>query len=474
MKTGHLVLHQARCIDEHDKNFSHQVNLPGTSSGSTESPHHEVACNEGPSNSTHCQLLLSEHEQERLPAEGHRETAPELCNSFERAEISSQQEHRTHSTQQSEVQIHEAVEAIDVEIPVNSIHPVRFQENLPSGRTCYGNLVGGIQQDLVCSWSHPSAQLGEVPVQGLAEDEVVENEPTIGQDSANTFHGIGVQVDLPLERTCSGHLGGCDIQSNQVNQLCRSSSIDWDPSQVLCTDPMQNELFRVLKQEHSCTEKYENKKFQLKLEYEQELGKVKSKFEALLQGAEREYLSDIMLLRKIYQKVSWHKDFADEVGVEFFNDVEGLSTTFEAPSGDSQPDLPASSRHPSRQPPPIPPRPLSMSSNPTASVSPLTSPNMPISRPETSPRPLSGPATPHSSLRVIRVPAPHLQRYRPPASFPNTTDPPLIQASGQPSPVCSDSPQLVLPHCNDPDDLLESMLTDFVGHDPVIYVSDDE
>ncbi|KAK8915883.1 Helicase protein MOM1 [Platanthera zijinensis] len=420
---------QELCTDEHDKSFSHEVNLPGTPSIATDSPHLEVTCNGGPpSNFTHC----------------------------------------------SEAPVHETVEAIDVEIPVNIIHPIRLQEDLPSERTCYGNLVGSdIQQGMVCAWSHPSAPQGEVPVQEPTEDEI-ENQPTIRQNPANTFHGIGLRLDLPLGRTCSGHPGGSDIQSDQVNQFCQSSSsIEWDPSQVLCTDPMQNELFRVLKQEQSCTNKYENKKLQLKLAYEQESEKLKRKFEALLQGAEREYLSDVMLLRKIYQQVSWHKVFADEVGVEFFNDEEGFSTSFEAPSGNSQQDLQASPRDPSWQPP-IQPHPLPLPSAPTASVLASTSPLIPISRPEMSVSTLSGPATPHLSLRVIRAPAPHLQRCRPPAPSTSTSDRPLIPDSSQHSPVCSDPPPLVLPHCSEPDDLLESMLTEFVGHDNIIFLSDDE
>ncbi|KAK8964885.1 hypothetical protein KSP40_PGU003396 [Platanthera guangdongensis] len=94
---------------------------------------------------------------------------------------------------------------------------------------------------MVCAWSHPSAQQGEVPVQEPTEDE-------------NTCHGIGLQVDLPLGRTCSGHPGGSDIHH-------------------YLQDGIHLKYF----------------KLQLKLAYEQESEKIKRKFEALLQGAEREY-----------------------------------------------------------------------------------------------------------------------------------------------------------------------------------------
>lgn len=69
-------------------------------------------------------------------------------------------------------------------------------------------------------------------------------------------------------------------------------------------------------------------KVRLQYECELEIDKLRRKYDALCQDAEREHLRDKNMFQAIYEKVFLHKIFADEVRSKFYDNKEGISTLF--------------------------------------------------------------------------------------------------------------------------------------------------
>ncbi|XP_020585733.1 uncharacterized protein LOC110028288 [Phalaenopsis equestris] len=405
--------------NNHDTDSAQEVTVTASDSVVNLSPHIEMmTCNDvARSYSTNIPLPQAEHEQERLPPTGNQEATPQPHHSVELSEIPAQQE-----------TMNLAIESdpSNSQIPENAIQPLRPQEYLPSEGIAsehLGNTV--IQYGRACDWSHSSTQQAEVMVQAA----VSEGEPSIQQIP----DPMRAHEDLQFERTHLEHLRSTDIQRDEPSQFFQNfSSV---PRQAIHTDPIRNELIRVQTQDISCTKQHEKKKLLLQSRCEEEMEKVRRKYNMLLQDAEKEYLQEKNILLKIIQKICWHKAFAEDVSSNFYDHQKGSSTSFQAPSQNS-------SQHPQASAP----VPLSTTFQPHAyqNTNLASTPHfLPISRPQASstglvnPRGIlqTGPINLRPNLHAGRSPAPHLQRGRAPHASDSTFSTPLASvATMQPTP----------------------------------------
>ncbi|XP_020580653.1 uncharacterized protein LOC110024818 isoform X2 [Phalaenopsis equestris] len=408
-------------------------------------------CNDAaPLSSTTCQLAIADNELDRLSpvrCQGVLSSGP-FC-SIEQTGVSAQQT---------------IEEPPILQIPESTVHPQRlqdfFSERIPSM-----NLRGtGIQQVVGSADSLSSTVHTIVPAQHRILDVVAETGPSNHNITDNTLNPSTSLEDVPSERATSEHLRSTGVQLDQGNQLFPNfMSASWAPAQAVFADPFQNELFRIRKQNDSCSKRHEDKKVRLQVEFEREIEKLRRKYDSLLQDAEREHLRDKKMFQAIYDKVLLHKVFAEEVRFKFYDHKEGMSTPFRGPSLNlsqqlqttltpSQPQLPFRS---SSMPPSIPtsttshPAPININQD---STSPLPTSIRPRTRmPSSSPNHLTGSSShaspvflstatrgtpPRASLQVGRSPAPHLQRFRPNSSIPTSSIPHTPSTNQQSLPAC--------------------------------------
>lgn len=66
----------------------------------------------------------------------------------------------------------------------------------------------------------------------------------------------------------------------------------------------------------------------LQFERELEIENLRRKYDTLCQDAEREHLRVKKMFQSIYEKVIFHKIFAEEVMSKFYDNKEGMSTLF--------------------------------------------------------------------------------------------------------------------------------------------------
>ncbi|KAL0914065.1 hypothetical protein M5K25_017570 [Dendrobium thyrsiflorum] len=427
---------------------SHDVAIPR--SNVSLPPPMELMCSNdaAPLSFTNCQSAIAEHDLDRLPPVGCQEAACSgpYC-----------------SVGQTEVPAQQTI----MEPPVHPIpeitgHPCRPQDVLPE-RLSFIDLRGtGVQQIVDCAEPLSSARHSIVPAQHRILGAAMENVPSNQQITDNILHPSRSQEDLPLERAPSEHLRSAGVQLDQGNQLIPNfMSMGWVPAQPVYADPFQNELLRIRKQSDSYTKKHEDKKVRLQFECELEMEKVRRKYDALLQDAEREHLQDQNLVQTIYEKVFLHKVFAEEVRSKFYDNKEGISTPFRGPSLNlsqqpqtllSQPQL---SFRPSSIPPSIPPS--TTSSHPATltinqeSTAPLLTTIRPRNRlPALAPVHSTGSSSQatavfsgttarvcalRANLQGSRSPAPHLQRFRPNGSVPTSSIPTPATSQQQPLPA---------------------------------------
>ncbi|KAM0941864.1 putative DNA helicase chromatin regulator PHD family [Dioscorea sansibarensis] len=209
----------------------------------------------------------------------------------------------------------------------------------------------------------------------------------------------------------------------------------WLPPQVLHPDPLQNELIRIRKHEDLFTKMHEDKKLQLKQECEQEMQKVRMKYDKLIQDSETEYLRGKESFGSIYKKVLLNKILAEEFRARFIENKGGASAAFPGPSGSCPSSIRQLHQVPQSQ---LGQRPA-MALAPAVVLSPATQPLVQSPSSLSAAR-LLAPVRPHlNSMHLARpnlhaggetrAPAPHLQRSRP--QLPLSAVQPHIN-SGQP------------------------------------------
>ncbi|CAL9080715.1 unnamed protein product [Musa acuminata var. zebrina] len=99
------------------------------------------------------------------------------------------------------------------------------------------------------------------------------------------------------------------------------------PTQGLQPEPLKNELTSIRMHQDKITKMHDDRKLRLKYECDQELEKVRRKYDMLLQDAESEFLCSKEVLETIYNKVSMNQVLAEEFRAKFIENKGGTSSS---------------------------------------------------------------------------------------------------------------------------------------------------
>ncbi|CAL9071573.1 unnamed protein product [Musa textilis] len=99
------------------------------------------------------------------------------------------------------------------------------------------------------------------------------------------------------------------------------------PTQGLQPEPLKNELTSIRMHQDKITKMHDERKVRLKYECDQELEKVRRKYDMLLQDAESEFLRSKEVLETIYNKVSMNQVLAEEFRAKFIENKGGTSSS---------------------------------------------------------------------------------------------------------------------------------------------------
>ncbi|XP_020115173.1 uncharacterized protein LOC109728999 isoform X3 [Ananas comosus] len=104
-------------------------------------------------------------------------------------------------------------------------------------------------------------------------------------------------------------------------------------SQGINPEPLKNELTRIRLHVETLTKLHEDKKMQLKLESEQEIEKIRKKYETLLQDEDSRFRQQQKVLGGFYDKVLVHQSLAEEFRAKF---IDNRRQTAESSQGQNQ------------------------------------------------------------------------------------------------------------------------------------------
>nr|BAG70994.1 zonadhesin-related protein [Musa balbisiana] len=99
------------------------------------------------------------------------------------------------------------------------------------------------------------------------------------------------------------------------------------PTQGIQPEPLKNELTSIRMHQDKITKMHDDRKLHLKYECDQELEKVRRKYDMLLQDAESEFLRSKEVLETIYNKVSMNQVLAEEFRAKFIENKGGTSSS---------------------------------------------------------------------------------------------------------------------------------------------------
>ncbi|KAJ0966484.1 hypothetical protein J5N97_023401 [Dioscorea zingiberensis] len=242
-------------------------------------------------------------------------------------------------------------------------------------------------------------------------------EEHLSQDFSQPMPTTSLSNETPLVRAQSEVFSGVGVQPGVEGCFPQNSPIGpWLPPQVLHPDPLQNELIRIRKHEDLFTKMHEDKKLLLKQEFEQEMEKVRRKYDKLIQDSETEYLQGKESFGSIYKKVLLNKILAEEFRARFIENKGGASAASQGARPSTRQQFFQVPQSQLGQRPAV-------ALAPALVPSPATQPSVPSPSSLASAR-LLGPIRPHlssghlarpnlHSLGETRAPAPHLQRSRP-------------------------------------------------------------
>ncbi|KAJ0974651.1 hypothetical protein J5N97_016616 [Dioscorea zingiberensis] len=267
--------------------------------------------------------------------------------------------------------------------------------------------------------------------QDIEEPNIVSSaqfEPSIQLPSQTLVQPIFPPGNIPRENTQSEDPPS--ISSVSRNILHELQAQLWMHPHSLHSNPFDNELMKISKQNELLIQIHEDKKRKIKLECEKDVESVKRKYEALIQDAEQDYMRGKKVFKELYEKVNNNIDLAVQFRDKFL-DNKGRSPV--ATHGAKMTQQPTNLR----------PAPASATLAPLPAVSPqlamrrqdsaLPHQRVPYTHavvfPSCSVRPnfsTALPSRPPPSLQIVRehrLPAPHLQssRYRPTLSTPRPT-----------------------------------------------------
>lgn len=135
-----------------------------------------------------------------------------------------------------------------LEIPESIAHPLRLEDHGPERTSSVHHGGTGIQELGGCSDSLSSDRHTTIPAQrNLCS-------------ASDTLDPSRSQEDLTSERAPFECLGSNGAQQEQGSQLFSNlMPMNWVQPQTFYADPFQNEICRILKQNESCSKKYEDK-----------------------------------------------------------------------------------------------------------------------------------------------------------------------------------------------------------------------
>ncbi|XP_072965441.1 uncharacterized protein [Typha angustifolia] len=151
--------------------------------------------------------------------------------------------------------------------------------------------------------------------------------------------------NIPSERTCAQDISNTCVQSELVNHL--PQLFPMAPLmlfQGFQPEPLKNELTRIRLHEDLITKMHEDKKVRLRLEYDQEMEKIRRKYNALFQDEDSSFLQQKKMLEDVYNKVRMNQSFAEEFRAKFIENRGGSATSSQAKrQGARQQQLPQAS-----------------------------------------------------------------------------------------------------------------------------------
>ncbi|KAG1361556.1 helicase protein MOM1 [Cocos nucifera] len=178
---------------------------------------------------------------------------------------------------------------------------------------------------------HCSSQQIEVPLQQpntTAAVPVGQSSQLVSQLSESVVYPSLLNASMQAERPHSE-----DLRCTGVQPLSESSfpqlfpMAPLLPPQGLQSEPLKNELTRLRMHQDSLTKLHDDKKVRLKLECDQELERVRKKYDALLKHAETEFLRNKEMIETIYNKVYMNQILAEEFRAKFIENKGGTSAS---------------------------------------------------------------------------------------------------------------------------------------------------
>ncbi|KAG1359754.1 hypothetical protein COCNU_08G012000 [Cocos nucifera] len=300
---------------------------------------------------------------------------------------------------------------------------------------------------------HCSGQQTEAPLQQpnmTATVPIGQSSQLVLHLSQPLVHPSPLNASMPPERPHSEDLRSTSVQPESGSHLSQPFHMaPLLPPQGLQPEPLKNELTRLRIHQDSLTKLHDDKKLQLELERDQELERVRKKYDALLKDAETEFLRNKEMIETIYNKVYMNQILAEEFRAKFIENKGSTSASFHGQFSNSLQHFLRASRMSQASPPQVAQRPVSATLVPAST--PATLPPAPGPAPtpsllasartwvpgsagslvssgqmiwNTTSVVLSNVArsrygqtlTPRANLQVgseTRAPAPHLHRFRP-------------------------------------------------------------
>ncbi|XP_074581119.1 uncharacterized protein LOC141837642 [Curcuma longa] len=270
-----------------------------------------------------------------------------------------------------------------------------FDNPLPIGRVpmfaqCEDSVAAsGIEQG-------PSRQMS-----GSLQNDTPTSEPAILSSSLGQFNHSLVSQIVDQSILQNSHMRSQNGIGEDLTNVSRQPEtfcyplfplIQLMPTQGLQPEPLKNELARIRMHEDRIAKMHEDMKLKHIHECEQEMLKVRQKYDMLLQDAESEYVQSKKTLATIYDKVLMNQVLAEEFRAKFIENQGGSSSTSQGQRSSSHHLLQASQ-----------PQFVQRAASSTISMSsslPVTRPSAAIPLPVTRPAAANLPPDTHPSAAV--------------------------------------------------------------------------
>nr|XP_029123602.1 helicase protein MOM1 isoform X3 [Elaeis guineensis] len=182
---------------------------------------------------------------------------------------------------------------------------------------------------------HCTSQQIEVPLQQpnvTAAMPVGQSRQLVSQLSVSVVYPSLSNASMQAERPHSEDLRSTSVQplsESPFPQLFPMAPLL--PPQGLQSEPLKNELTRLRMHQDSLAKLHDDKIVRLKLECDQELERVRKKYDALLKHTETEFLQNKEMIETVYNKVYMNQILAEEFRAKFVENKGATSASFLVP-----------------------------------------------------------------------------------------------------------------------------------------------